>query len=108
MHKGHKIHYLPKTAKACSRCDCGDPNNLNIPHQINRANTTKDKISKNINQIQMNAMNNHYNELQGQIQYPNNNIGVQQHKLPNVQQQTPQQQITQHIYLKQQIIFMKH
>ena len=30
LHKGHKIHYLPKTAKACSRCDCGDPNNLNI------------------------------------------------------------------------------
>ena len=30
LHKGHKIHYLPKAAKICSRCDCGDPNNLNI------------------------------------------------------------------------------
>ena len=30
FHKGHKIHYLPKSAKACSRCDCGDLNNLNI------------------------------------------------------------------------------
>ena len=34
LHKGHKIQYLPKTAKACSRCDCGDPNNLNIAQNI--------------------------------------------------------------------------
>ena len=29
FHKGHKIHFLPKSAKACTRCDCGEPNNLN-------------------------------------------------------------------------------
>ena len=30
FHKGHKFQFLPKSAKACSRCDCGDSNNLNI------------------------------------------------------------------------------
>ena len=28
MHKGHKIHFLPKTEITTGRCDCGDPNNL--------------------------------------------------------------------------------
>ena len=28
LHKGHKMHYLPKTEKTTGRCDCGDPNNL--------------------------------------------------------------------------------
>ena len=28
LHKGHKVHYLPKTEKTTGRCGCGDPNNL--------------------------------------------------------------------------------
>ena len=30
LHKGHKIHYLPKSEKTTGRCDCGDPNNLKV------------------------------------------------------------------------------
>ena len=28
LHKGHKIHYLPKSEKTTGRCDCGDPNTI--------------------------------------------------------------------------------
>ena len=28
IHKGHKVHYLPKTEKTTGRCDCGDSDNL--------------------------------------------------------------------------------
>ena len=30
LHKGHKIHYLPKPEKTTGRCDCGDQSNLKI------------------------------------------------------------------------------
>ena len=30
LHKGHKIHFLPKSEKTTGRCDCGDPNNLKV------------------------------------------------------------------------------
>jgi len=30
LHKGHKIHYLPKTEKTTGRCDCGDGNYLKV------------------------------------------------------------------------------
>jgi len=30
LHKGHKIHYLPKSEKTTGRCDCGDSNNLKV------------------------------------------------------------------------------
>ena len=30
LHKGHKVHYLPKTEKTTGRCDCGDQENLRV------------------------------------------------------------------------------
>ena len=30
LHKGHKVHYLPKTEKTTGRCDCGDSDNLKV------------------------------------------------------------------------------